>query len=147
MSELKTEVAVLTHIAEITELLCLMHAEGYPGGFSAEKVRSSLADLMGSGVVLVTKDSGKIVGTVGLEPAQFPWSEDWHLADRFFFVHPEHRRTPHARTLLAEAKRIAAHSRVPLHMGIFGKDRLDTKIKLFRRILGAPYGAIFFVEG
>lgn len=147
MSELKTEVAGIPHIAEIVELLRLMHAEGYPGTFSETKVQSSLADLMVSGVVLVTKSGGRIVGTVGLEPSQFPWSDDWHLADRFFYVHPDHRRSAHARTLLTEAKKIAKEAGIPLRMGIFGKDRLDAKIKLFRRIMGEPYGAIFFVEG
>ena len=145
---LKAECATPGQAEEILPLLALMHKEGYPGSWSDERALESLNDTLANGLVLITRSEGRIVGTMGLRPQQYDWSNDWELLDRWFFVHPSHRQThqPHAVTLLEGAKSVAKNLNIPFRPGIFSKHRLAAKVRLFRRVFGDPVGAIFMVE-
>lgn len=133
-------------IPAVLALLHLMHREAPHGALSEARVRDAVDACMGSGAVILSCTAGEPVGTLGLHLRQPWWSEDWEVADTWLFVHPAHRRAPHARLLLGIAKDFARGMGLPLVMGVFSTKRTAPKLRLFERILGAPAGGIFLVE-
>ena len=134
--------------ARAFDLLRMLHAETPHASLSPAKLHQGLAEVVEHGTVIVslTRD-GDLAGAVGLiEDA--PWfSDDRWLTDRFFFVHPRHRRTPHARCLLDAARLVARDMGLPLHMTVTGiGDRTAGKVRLYSRALGEPCGAIWIVR-
>ena len=137
-----------TGFARTFELLRMLHAETPHAQLSLPKLHQGLADVIEQGVVVVSVTrAGELAGTVGLAE-ESPWfSDDRWLSDRFFFVHPRHRRTPHARCLLDAARLVARDMKLPLHMAVTGYgDRTAGKVRLFSRALGEPCGAIWIVR-
>lgn len=126
-------------------LLVEMHREAPFGSFSAEKVADAVAQVMDRGIVFLSLHHDRPVATCGLEVTQPWWSSDWQVAERWVFVHPEHRRAPHARGLLRAAKGWAAQMQLPAVFGVFTGTRVEPKVRLFSRELGDPVGAIFMV--
>lgn len=81
----------------VLALLREMHKEAPFGAWSEQRVRETIAEVGTTGVILLSLANGRPVGTAGLQPQQPWWSEAWQLAERWLFVHPEHRRTgPHS---------------------------------------------------
>ena len=157
--------------AAIEAMLIEMHAEqARIGSLSLPKVRACIEECLDRGTILLTLAPGTLapVGCCGLVLAQYWFSEDWHLTDRFLFVHPQHRRRPHARALLRAAVEFrrklaqpdeagAPPRRLPLVMATFSEPgpgrvrgsaahRVRGKASLYERVLGAPCGAVWTIE-
>lgn len=143
--------ATRSDVPRVMELLFAMHAETPHAPLSVERTRTMLGHVMANGQVAVTLDGGVPVSTMGLlvEP---PWFSDqaW-VRDMWLFVHPEHRRTPHARALLRCARRFATALGAPLVMEVAGGPaagtarRVAAKARLYRRELGEATGATWVV--
>lgn len=97
-------------------------------------------------------NQGAIVGTVGRERiegiiimliSQFWYTEDWCLEEVMNFVLPEHRRSTHAKDMIAFAKRCSDEIGIPLVIGVVANERTKAKIELYRRQLGDPVGGYF----
>jgi len=78
-----------------------------------------------------------------------PWfSEDITMDDCLNFVDPEHRRSDHAKVLLAYAKNMTdqirlSHPKFQMTVGILSTERTAAKIKLYERQNLTLAGAIF----
>ena len=129
----------------VVGLLRRMHDEAPAGALDIGRVRATVADCLANGWVFVSEQSGMLGGTMALRCSQWWWSSDWHLGDQWLFVHPEHRRAPHARLLLRRARALAQEHAVPLVVGLFSDRRLPGKIGMMQRELGAPSGAVFLL--
>lgn len=97
-------------------------------------------------------DQGAIIGTVGRDKiegliilliAQFWYTEDWCLEEVMNFVLPEHRRSTHAKDMIAFAKRCSEEIGIDLVIGVVANERTKAKIELYRRQLGDPVGGYF----
>jgi GNAT superfamily N-acetyltransferase len=135
--------------ADVPALLALgrlMHREVHYGNFSEQKVADMIGWAVQNGIVLVSlSDEGDVVGSVGLVPEQ-PWySDDWQLADRWIFVHPQFRTLGHAAALVRAARSTADMVGLPLLVAHIGT-RAKGKTRLLARELGEPVGAVFFVR-
>ncbi len=97
----------------------------------------------GGGIMGVIGSPGKLEGMICLLLSQFWYSSDWVLEEVFNFVHPEHRKSTHARLLLAFAKHSAEALKIPLSIGIVSNKRTEAKVRLYRSELGFPAGAFF----
>ena len=76
--------------------------------------------------------------------------EEWHLNELWCFVHPDRRRSTHARRLIEFGKWCAdrlssEEKRVPLLLGIVTRHRLLPKLRLFQR--QAPQVGAIFMHG
>ena len=79
---------------------------------------------------------------IGIQLDQ-PWySSDWMLVELFNFVHPAHRRSTHAKSLIGHAKGYADQLGIPLVIGIISNHRTEAKVRLYRRML--PKAGEFF---
>jgi GNAT superfamily N-acetyltransferase len=141
-------------LPRVLALLRLLHAETPHARLSEARLRETAASVLGTGAVVFSlAPGGEPVGTCGLAIEQ-PWfSDDFWLRDVWLFVHPMHRRTPHARALLRTARRYAERLNLPLVMEVAGGPaaggprRVVAKMRLYRRELGEPSGATWVIGG
>lgn len=136
----------------VETMLRLLHAETPHAAYDAEKVRESIHEVVnapentGYCFVSLTK-AGEVAGTASIIKRE-PWfSRDAWLDNPWFFVHPAHRRTPHAKCLLRALVMTAKGLGMPLHVEV-NSDGVRTagKARLFARELGEPSGVIFTVR-
>lgn len=105
-----------------------------------EKIR--LGTERKNGVVGVVDGPNGIEGYIIMCMAQYWYSDAWHLEELSNFVHPDHRRSTHAKDLINFAKWFTEQLGLPLLLGIMSTQRLDAKIRLYRRQV-QPAGAVF----
>lgn len=78
---------------------------------------------------------GAPVATIYLNISQFFYTNDWVLMEEWAFVHPDHRRTNYARSLIAYAKALSDKMKLPLMTGILSNKRTEAKIRLYEQQL------------
>jgi GNAT superfamily N-acetyltransferase len=135
--------ALLLHLYEENALLPM----------SEKKVRAAIrAGTRGEGgIVGVIEGANGIEASIGMAFSQFWYTEAWHLNELWCFVHPDHRRSTHARRLIEFAKWCAdrlsrqAAATIPLVLGIVTRHRLLPKLRLFQR--QAPQVGAIFMHG
>lgn len=132
----------------LVQLLTMLHTETPHAPLDLGKLREGIRRVLDTGVVFVSvTPERRLAGSLGLI-IDSPWfsREQW-LTDHWLFVHPDCRRTPHARMLVRTAKALAEDWKMPLHMAVTGYGgRIAGKIRLFARELGEPNGAIWTVR-
>lgn len=91
-------------------------------------------------VGLIDGADGKPIAVVMLICMKWWWSKAWYYQEVPLFVHPEHRKSNHARQLIAfqrywvdEMTRAFGY-RVHLLCGVLGTKRVRTKTALYRRM-------------
>lgn len=92
-----------------------------------------------------------IIGSIGIEVYN-PWySDDDYLSQAWLYILPEHRMgTRHAEALFdfqdwykAEMEKRLGHTLL-LESAVTSKERLDAKMRLFRRRAGKQVGGVFW---
>lgn len=94
------------------------------------------------GIIGVIGPSDKLEGMIYMEVSNFWYSRQPYLVELFNFVHPDYRRSNHAKSLIAFAKKCATED-VKLIIGIISNERTQAKVRLYERQLGKPAGAFF----
>ena len=74
---------------------------------------------------------------------RFWYSTAFHLEELFNFVHPDHRHSNYADALLRFAGHSSEQLGIPLIIGVLTNARMAAKVRLYRRRLGMPVGAVF----
>lgn len=128
-------------------LLMQLHAENGLSPVSEQKTRAMIrrATQKDGGIIGLIEGKDGIEASVGLLLTQWWYSEAWHLEEMWTFVHPDHRRTTHAKRLIEFAKWASDRMGVPLLMGILTRDRLAPKLRLYQRQI--PQVGALFVHG
>lgn len=85
------------------------------------------------GVMGIIENSDKVEGILSLRLARFEYTDDWHLEDICNFVHPDHRKSNHAKDLFQFGKYIAEEMKFPLFIGIITGKRLEAKRRFYQR--------------
>jgi hypothetical protein len=86
---------------------------------------------------------GNVEACLALCITQNWYSDAWHVEELWNFVHPDHRVSNHAKSLIEYSKSVQAELGLPLMIGILSNDRTAEKIRLYSRRLGQPAGAYF----
>ena len=99
-----------------------------------------------------TERKGGVIGVIdgehGIEAyliavmCTYWYTDQMHLEELSNFVHPDHRRSTHAKSLIEFAKWFAEQLNMPLIMGILSTQRLEPKIRLYTRQV-KHCGAVF----
>ena len=143
---------------EIWRLFRLHHEENAMFALSEPKVQYFLDRVLHPEIV-AANDLGPrgIIGTIGpvgaLEGAIMlvlgsPWySEEVTMDDCMSFVDPAHRKSNHARTLIAYARHMVdeirhAHENFKMIVGVLSTKRTAAKVRLYEQQL-TPVGAYF----
>lgn len=89
------------------------------------------------------EENGKLVGTLGLHRTS-PWySDSEYLADGWFYVLPEYRKTGVGKMLIDEAKKFAEEVKLPLIIGVFTSEDADTKAQVMQKLGLTMVGGLF----
>ena len=141
--------AVKEDAPSIYAMCRLLHEENGLSPWSEDKVRGTIGGaLAGKGAIIgVIGPRAAPVAMIHLHIAAMWYSDDVQLEDRGTFVHPDHRRSTHAKDLWEFAKLAATELGIPLVIGILSTDKTEQKVRLCRRSLGAPVGAFFLWNG
>lgn len=92
------------------------------------------------GYAVVAVHGDRLIGSIGLMPARFPWNESvYHLQDEWIIVHTDYRKHGTAKALVEHVKRHANKQNIGLMLGIMtGGDDVDVKEK-FLAMQGLQY--------
>ena len=89
------------------------------------------------------EDEGKLVGSIGLHRTS-PWySDSEYLADGWFYVLPEYRKTGVGKMLIDEAKKFAEEAKLPLIIGVFTSEDATTKAQVMQKLGLTMVGGLF----
>lgn len=84
-------------------------------------------------IIGVIGDVGDPVASIYLALTQPEYTDDWGLVEIWAHVHPEHRRSTHAKHLTDYAKFISVEMKLPLLIGILSNVRTEAKVRLYER--------------
>lgn len=140
----------------IWELFHLLHEENGIFQISEHKInylldrvlypeRISEADTGLRGFMGVIGPVGKLEGLLVMVLGSFWYSDEIIFEEYANFVHPDHRKSNHAKTLLAYSRHMADNVNIPLCIGIVSNVRTAAKVRLYRRQL--PEAGNFFLYG
>jgi hypothetical protein len=99
------------------------------------------------GIVGVIGAPDDLEGAIFLEPSCLWYSTQPCLLELFSYVYPKHRSSTNSIDLIAFAKHVSDHFKLPLMIGVLSNKRTEAKVRLYRRALGEPTGAFFLHNG
>lgn len=126
-------------------LCAQLHAENAAFTKNDDKVRYMIhRSFMKDGVSIgVIGPIGAVEGAIVIMISSYWYSDMRHLEELFNYVHPDHRKSEHARSLLKFARTCSDTLGLPLNIGVMSGKRTASKINLYRKIFGWPIGAFF----
>lgn len=130
----------------VYDLLMLLYAENAMASLSETKVREMIrrATEKRGGLIGVIDGKDGIEASVGLILSTWWYSDAAHLEEMWTFVHPDHRKSNHARDLIEFSKWAAETMGIPLLMGILTTHKADAKVRLYRSMI--PQAGALFVH-
>jgi len=107
-------------------------------------------DMGPRGIIGVIGPEGAIKALAVMIIGQFWYTHDKHLEELIVYCDPRYRREHengqyHIGALVQWMRDQADHTGLPLLTGIMSNDRVEAKVRLYRKLLGNPIGAFFFV--
>lgn len=138
----------------IWRLFNLLHAENGIFKLSESKVdwllnrvlypeRIPESDTQMRGYMGVIGPPNQCEGFILVSIGCFWYSDEPHLEEFANFVHPAHRNSNHAKTLLGWSKQLSDRIGLPLLIGIVSNTRTEAKVRLYRRQL--PEAGAFYL--
>ncbi len=103
-------------------------------------------DLGPRGVVGVIGEPGALEAFALITIGEFWYTTDKHLEEYSVYVDPKHRKSHHARALIAWMKRHAELSGIPLLTGVMSNERTKAKCALYGRML-PKIGEFYLYQG
>ena len=108
-------------------------------------VRRALAGQEGA-IGVIGPEEGELEALAFLSIGTFWYSERPHLEEYMVFVHPDHRKSQHAKALMRWMKQQVNETGLPLMTGIFSESaRNEAKCRLYQREF-PKLGEFFFFK-
>lgn len=129
----------------ILEICRQNHSENGQFGYSPTKVEAMVDKAFNGGGAIIGLVGGhnRIEGGILLNIGQFWYTDDWCVEEIFNYVHPEFRKSTHAKDMIDFGKRCSDELAIPLVIGVVSNERTRAKMELYRRRLGEPVGGYF----
>ena len=137
--------ATVEDLSEIYMMLNVMHSETIEGTspIDSEKLTSAINNALHKGVVIVFDVNGKIAGSIaGVETSDW-WSKEKYLADMWFFVYKEHRRSNIAAKLIKSFMRVAKEAQFKIKLGHVYSGDGERKDKFYERLGLSKVGSLY----
>ncbi len=140
----------------IWKLFHLLHEENGVSNISEPKINYLLdrilhperipeGDTGTRGFIGVIGAVGRLEGFLLMVLSSTWYSDEIILEEYANFVHPEYRRSNHAKTLLSWGRHMSDQIGIPLLVGIISNIRTAAKVRLYRRLM--PEVGSFFMYG
>lgn len=132
-------------VGGLTELMLEFRDTEWPDiSPNEDKIAEFMGRVIRDGIVFLAEDGGRIVGSLGIKPTQWWFSDDHFLMEHWFYVARSHRRSTIAPRLLRKAKEFQKRAVAPMVVGLFARRDVARKTKLFRRHF-QPVGETYIV--
>lgn len=125
-------------------LMHMAHKENSQASINNQKVwdKIRLATRRKGAVIGVIDGPHGLEGLICLTLAQWWYTDDWMVEEIVNFVHPDHRRSNHAKDLLEFSKWFTEQMELPLLVGVLSTIKTEAKVRLYGRRL-QNVGAVF----
>lgn len=149
MTNSTVRVAMPDEEEDIMQICRELHEENGLFEIDESMVRNMLrrAFARQGGIIGVIGKPGAIEAVLFMIVSNFWYSTQPHLEELFSYCRPQYRRSGHAKSLVAFAKRCSDELHMPLVIGIVSNIRTEAKVRLYRRQLSEPAGAFFVYNG
>tara|TARA_R100001224_G_C4007617_1_gene145021 strand:+ start:649 stop:1083 length:435 start_codon:yes stop_codon:yes gene_type:complete len=107
------------------------------------KLINKINDLVHNGLIFVCVKDNKIQGSIAGQICQDWWSEDKYIADTWFYVFKEQRKSDVAKKLLQTYIKTAKDAKLKIRLGHIFSGDLNRKDKFFERLGFVKAGSIF----
>jgi N-acetylglutamate synthase-like GNAT family acetyltransferase len=141
--------AGILDISSIIFLLLEMHknVEIPVSKINSELLVDKISQAIHKGVVFVAIDDKNVIqGSIGGMIGSDWWSSETHLADLWFYVRPDFRKSSAGNDLIKNFIKVAKDSKIPVKLGHVFSGDIDRKDNFFSR-LGLIKAGSIFVEG
>ena len=137
--------ATVEDLSELYMMLQVMHSETIDGTspIDSEKLTSAINNALHRGVVVVAEIDNKIVGSIGGVETSDWWSSEKYLADLFFFVYKEHRKSTIAVKLIKSFMEIGKKANMKMKLGHVYSGDGDRKDKFYERLGFEKAGSLY----
>ncbi len=132
-------------ISALYGMLHVMHSETVHdvSPVRSDKMVAAISRAIHDGVVLVAEIDGRIIGSIGGAEMTDWWSDKKHLADKWFFVYRQHRKSTIATRLIKKFMKIGQEAGVPVKLGHVYSGDIDRKDKFYERLGLCKVGSLF----
>ena len=126
-------------------MLLVMHSDTVDGTspVNSERLTTAINNALHRGVVIVAEVDGKIVGSIGGMETSDWWSNKLYLADLWFFVYKEHRKTRAAIKLVKSFLEIGRDANIKVKLGHVYSGDLWRKDKFYERLGLVKAGSLY----
>ena len=137
--------ATLLDVSAIIFLLQMMHKETEieTPKINTAKMLDRINMLLHKGVVLVAEKDKLIVGTIAGQVSQDWWTDEQHLADTWYYVRKDYRKSIIGKKLLQDFIKIAKVAKVKLRLGHIFSGDIKRKDKFYERMGFVKAGSVY----
>ena len=137
--------ATVEDLSELYMMLLVMHSDTVDGTspVNSERLTTAINNALHRGVVIVAEVDGKIVGSIGGMETSDWWSNKLYLADLWFFVYKEHRKTRAAIKLVKSFLEIGRDANIKVKLGHVYSGDVDRKDKFYERLGLVKAGSLY----
>ena len=126
-------------------MLMVMHSGTVDGTspINSEKIKTAINNVLHRGAAIVAEVDGKIVGSIGGMQTSDWWSDKLYLADLWFFVYKEHRKSRAALRLVKSFLEIGQNTNIKVKLGHVYSGDIDRKDNFYERLGMAKVGSLY----
>ena len=137
--------ATVLDISALVLMLDTMHRETEieVPKINTVKLVDKINQLIHTGLVLVSVKDNKIQGSIAGLMSQDWWSEEKYIADAWFYVFKDQRKSDVAKNLLQDYIKMSKDAKVKIRLGHIFSGDLERKDNLFKRLGFVKAGSIF----
>jgi GNAT superfamily N-acetyltransferase len=110
---------------------------------NSEKIKTAINNVLHRGAAIVAEVDGKIVGSIGGMQTSDWWSDKLYLADLWFFVYKEHRKSRAALRLVKSFLEIGQNTNIKVKLGHVYSGDIDRKDNFYERLGMAKVGSLY----
>jgi hypothetical protein len=137
--------ATVMDLSELYHMLYVMHSETSHNlsPIVSEKLTTAISMSLHRGVVLVAEVDGHIIGSIGGMETTDWWSDEKYLADMWFFVYKEHRKSTAAIKLVKSFMQIGKDASIRIKLGHVYSGDLERKDNFYERLGLCKVGSMY----
>ena len=126
-------------------MLLTMHSGTVDGTspVNSEKLTDMINASLHRGVVIVAEVDGRIIVSMGGMETSDWWSDKLYLADLWFFVYKEHRKSRVAIKLVKSFLEIGRDANISVKLGHIYSGDIDRKDKFYERLGLSKVGSLY----
>ena len=109
------------------------------------KMINKVNEVLHNGIILVAVENNKLLGSIGGMVTTDRWAEEKYLADLWYYVFPDARKSDIAKNLITDFIKIGKEAKLKIRLGHIFSGDLERKDKFYER-LGLVKAGSTYVE-